>query len=115
MPVGWTDAPGSVALSRRTSSRRKPFAAVLAKVSKAVDGRRCSRKWGSGQGFAVDRRSHALIRAAGCSLQCARAPAQRQSAQRLERGPDLGREQLRLFPGCEVTALVGLVEVHEVG
>ncbi len=32
-------------------------------------------------------------------------------AQRRERGPDLGREQLGLFPGGEVAAPVGLVEV----
>src|SRR5207237_2742671 len=32
-----------------------------------------------------------------------------------ERGADLGREQLRLFPGGEVTALVHLVEVGDVG
>src|SRR5690242_16162940 len=36
-------------------------------------------------------------------------------AQRAERRPDLGREQLRLFPGGEVAALVGLVEVGDVG
>src|SRR5882672_6945165 len=37
------------------------------------------------------------------------------SAQRSERGADLFREQLRLFPCREVTALVNLVEVAEVG
>jgi hypothetical protein len=36
-------------------------------------------------------------------------------AQRLERPPDLSREHLRLFPGGEVPALVGLVEVGEGG
>jgi hypothetical protein len=35
-------------------------------------------------------------------------------AQRLERGPELGAEQLRLFPRCEVSALVDLVEVGQV-
>src|SRR5205823_12808604 len=37
------------------------------------------------------------------------------SAQRPERRPDLGREQLGLLPGGEVAALVDLVEVGEVG
>src|SRR5208282_6232865 len=36
-------------------------------------------------------------------------------AQRLERRPDLGREQLGLFPGGEVAAPVDLVEVGDVG
>ncbi|HEX6555143.1 MAG TPA: hypothetical protein VF026_20430, partial [Ktedonobacteraceae bacterium] len=36
-------------------------------------------------------------------------------AQGAERGPDLGREQLRLLPGGEVTALVDLVVVDGVG
>ncbi len=36
-------------------------------------------------------------------------------AQRLERRPDLGREQLGLFPGGEVAAPVDLVEVDEGG
>src|SRR5207248_6012504 len=36
-------------------------------------------------------------------------------AQRPERRPDLGREQLGLLPGGEVAALVDLVEVGEVG
>src|SRR5215211_5064563 len=35
--------------------------------------------------------------------------------QRPERGPDLAREEFRLFPGGEVAALVDLVEVGEVG
>jgi DNA-binding CsgD family transcriptional regulator len=45
-------------------------------------------------------------------LELARALA---LAQRRERGPDLGREQPGLFPGGEVAAPVGLVEVGEVG
>jgi hypothetical protein len=48
--------------------------------------------------------SRLLACSAGCRL-----------AQRPERRPDLGREQLGLFPGGEVAALVGLVEVGEVG
>ena len=36
-------------------------------------------------------------------------------AQRAERRPDFGREQLGLFPGGEVAALGGLVEVGEGG
>src|SRR5215204_2399904 len=36
-------------------------------------------------------------------------------AKRPERGPHLGREELRLLPGREVVALVDLVEVDEVG
>src|SRR5262249_31237824 len=36
-------------------------------------------------------------------------------AHRLERGPDLGREQLGLFPGGEVAAPVNYVEVGEAG
>src|SRR6266566_1074619 len=36
-------------------------------------------------------------------------------SQRRERRPDLGREQLGLFPGGEVAAPAGLVEVGEVG
>jgi hypothetical protein len=36
-------------------------------------------------------------------------------AQLAERCPDLGREQLGLFPDGEVAALVDLVEVDEVG
>jgi len=36
-------------------------------------------------------------------------------AQRRERRPDLGREQFGLFPGGEVAAPGGLVEVDEVG
>src|SRR6516165_12574391 len=36
-------------------------------------------------------------------------------AQRSERRPDLGREQLGFFPGGEVTAPGGLVEVAEGG
>src|SRR5208282_4159747 len=36
-------------------------------------------------------------------------------AQRLERRPDLGREQLGFFPGGEVPAPVGLVEIGEGG
>jgi hypothetical protein len=35
-------------------------------------------------------------------------------AQRLERRPDLGREQLGLFPGGEVAAPVHLVEIDEI-
>src|SRR5436305_12933689 len=35
--------------------------------------------------------------------------------QRAERGPHLGREELRLLPGGEVAAPVDLVEVREVG
>src|SRR5262249_54414311 len=38
-----------------------------------------------------------------------------ETAQRPERRPDLGREQLRLFRGSEVAALAGLVVVGEVG
>src|SRR5215469_7907356 len=37
------------------------------------------------------------------------------SAKRPERGPDLGSEQLGLFPGGEVAAPVGLVEIGEGG
>src|SRR6516162_2144621 len=37
------------------------------------------------------------------------------SAQRPERCPDFGREQVRLLPGGEVVALVDLVEVDELG
>src|SRR6476620_1035202 len=37
------------------------------------------------------------------------------SVKRLERGSHLGREELRLLPGREVAALVGVVEVGEVG
>ncbi|CAA9283715.1 MAG: hypothetical protein AVDCRST_MAG93-3375 [uncultured Chloroflexia bacterium] len=36
----------------------------------------------------------------------------RSSPQRPECSPHLGREELRLFPGGEVTAAVGLVEVR---
>src|SRR6185369_6044963 len=35
--------------------------------------------------------------------------------QRPERGPHLGGEELRLFPGGEVAAAVGFVEVREAG
>src|ERR1700685_3912537 len=42
-------------------------------------------------------------------------PVQAVLAQWPERGPDLGGEQLGLFPGCEVAALFGLVEVGEGG
>src|SRR2546430_9481171 len=53
------------------------------------------------------RMSEAIIPAAGrCGLSL---------AQRLECRPDLGREPLGLFPGGEVTALVGLMEVAEGG
>ena len=45
-------------------------------------------------------------RAGSCAPLCAK---------RLERRPDLGREQLGLFPGGEVAALAGLIEVGEVG
>src|SRR3954469_15893163 len=38
-----------------------------------------------------------------------------QLAQRAERGPELFREELRLLPGREVAALVGLVEIVEGG
>src|SRR5580700_10131242 len=48
--------------------------------------------------------SRLLACSAGCRL-----------AQRPERRPDLGREQLGLFPGGEVAALADLVEVGDVG
>jgi hypothetical protein len=35
-------------------------------------------------------------------------------AKRPERGSELGTEELRLFPGREVTALAELVEINEV-
>src|SRR5215471_21638370 len=42
-------------------------------------------------------------------------PSSHQLAQGSERRAQLGSEELRLFPGGEVPALVGLVEVDQVG
>src|SRR5262245_40369701 len=54
------------------------------------------------------------VRAVALSAACGGRFGRSLVAQRSERGPELGREELRLLPRCEVPALVDLVEVDQV-
>lgn len=67
-------------------------------------------------------RRKAQRRAPGCGARGTRSPSSTASRSRrgtitlgLERRPDLRRKQHGLFPGGEVTALVHLVEIDDVG
>src|SRR6266480_4298270 len=56
-----------------------------------------------------------LTASAGRYRSASAAASRLSLAQRLERCPDLGREHVGLFPGGEVAAPVGLVEIGEGG
>src|SRR5512134_212125 len=120
-------------MSTRTTLPRRPSRVSGGELSHAVAPRRIgkSRSTGSRAGASVMGNTSLEIGAgtpAGAPMAPARIAASEirltffmslpipssGSPQRPERRADLGREELRLFPRREVTALVDLVEVDEI-